>query len=302
MADLVHDRRFDARHGEAVPVAPGVRRITAANPGPFTFHGTNTYLVGERRVAVIDPGPDDGGHVAAILRAVGPAAVSAILVTHTHRDHSPAARRLAAATGAPMLGEGPHRPSRPLRPGEAAGLDAAGDGDFRPDRRLVDGEVIADEAWALEVIATPGHCANHLAFGLVGTPLLFSGDHVMAWSTTIVAPPDGDMADYMASLARLADRPETRYLPGHGGPVEDAAGYVAALAAHRRRREASILARLAAGDETVAAIVAVLYRDVDPGLHPAAALSVLAHLEDLAARGRVAADGPLSTSARFHLA
>lgn len=302
MSELVHDRRFEPRYGEAVTVAPGVRRITAANPGPFTFHGTNTYLVGDRRLAVVDPGPDDPAHIAAILRAVGSSEVAAILVTHTHSDHSPAAPRLAALTGAPTFGEGPHRPARPLREGEIVPFDDAADTAFVPDRRLVDGEVVAEDDWGLEAVATPGHCANHLAFALAGTSLLLSGDHVMAWSTTIVAPPDGAMVDYMASLARLAARPETRYLPAHGGPVEEGHAHVAALAGHRRKREAGILDRIAAGDDTVAAIVAVLYRDVDPGLHAAAALSVMAHLEDLAGRGVVAVDGPLSPSARLRLA
>jgi len=302
MTELVHDRRFEPRYGEAVSVAPGVRRITAPNPGPFTFHGTNTYLVGERDLAVIDPGPDDERHFAALLAAIGRVEVAAILVTHTHRDHSPGARRLAAATGAPMIGAGPHRPARPPLPGEEARLDAAGDMDFVPDRLVADGAVAAGTGWALAAIATPGHCANHLAFALLGRDLLFSGDHVMAWSTSIVAPPDGAMADYMASLARLVACPQTTYLPGHGGPVEDAPAYVAALAGHRRRREAAILARLAAGDDTIPAIVASVYRGVDPALHPAAALSVLAHVEDLAARGEVVSDGVPSLTARLALA
>lgn len=302
MTGLVHDRRFEPRHGEAVTVAPGVRRITAANPGPFTFHGTNTYLVGEGELAVIDPGPDDERHRAAVLAAIGTAAVRAILVTHTHRDHSPGAAGLAAATGATMLGAGPHRPARPPRPGEEALLDAAGDATFQPDRVLTDGALVEGDGFVLEAVATPGHCANHLAFALLGSGLLFSGDHVMAWSTTIVAPPDGAMADYMASLMRVAARPETTYLPGHGGPVADAPAYVAALAAHRRRREAAIVARLAGGDATIPAIVAAVYRDVDPALHPAAALSVLAHVEDLAARGLVVSEGAPSLATRLALA
>jgi hydroxyacylglutathione hydrolase len=297
---LQHDRAFEPHWGVAVPVAPRVRRITAENPGPFTFHGTNTYLVGDGgAVAVIDPGPDDPRHLAAILAALGGADVSHILVTHTHRDHSPGAAALAAATGAPTVGAGPHRPARPPRPDETARLDAGGDSDFVPDVALSDGAVVGGEGFALTAVATPGHTANHLAFALDGGEWLFSGDHVMAWSTSIVAPPDGAMADYMDSLARLAARPEHRYLPGHGGIVADAAAYVAALAGHRRGREQAIRERLAAGDETIPAIVAAVYRGLDPALAGAAGLSVLAHLEDLAERGLVAAEPLPALAARF---
>ncbi|MQT11564.1 MBL fold metallo-hydrolase [Segnochrobactrum spirostomi] len=287
-----HDRTFDPHYGEAVEVAPGVRRLTARNPGPFTFHGTNTFLVGSGPVAVIDPGPDDPAHVAAILAAAGPAGVSHILVTHTHLDHSPAARALAAATGAPVYGEGPHRPARAPRPGRTLGLDASGDLAFRPDVVLRDGDRVAGDGWAIEAVATPGHAANHLAFALGGTDILFSGDHVMAWSTTIVAPPDGAMADYLASLDRLLARPESVYLPAHGGPQREAHAYVAALKAHRAAREAAVLARLGAGDRTLADLVDAIYAGLDPALKPAAALSVLAHLDHLVERGLVGEDHP----------
>jgi glyoxylase-like metal-dependent hydrolase (beta-lactamase superfamily II) len=296
---MTHDRRFEPRHGAAVRLSGLVRRVTARNPGPFTFHGTNTYLVGERRLAVIDPGPADPDHLDALLAAIGDAEVSHILVTHTHRDHSTGTAALKAATGAPTAGAGPHRPARPLRAGEDLRLDASGDLGFAPDRILADGEVVAGDGWTLAAVATPGHAANHLAFALEEEGSLFSGDHVMAWSTSIVAPPDGAMADYMASLERLLDRPERRYWPGHGGPVEDPRSYVAALAAHRRGRERAILDRVAAGDATVGAIVAAVYRDVDPALHPAAALSVLAHLEDLVGRGLVGCDGAPTLASRL---
>jgi hydroxyacylglutathione hydrolase len=297
---IVHDRAFEPHWGAAVPVAPRVRRVTARNPGPFTFQGTNSYLVGDgRSVAVIDPGPDDSQHLAALLAAIGEAKVSHILVTHTHRDHSPGAAALAAVTGAPTLAAGPHRPARPPRPDETARLDAGGDTEFVPDRVLGDGETIAGDGFALTAVATPGHTGNHLAFALDGSEVLFSGDHVMAWSTSIVAPPDGAMADYMASMETLLARPERRYLPGHGGPVEDAHAYGTALVTHRRGREQAILARLAAGDERIPAIVAAVYAGLDPALAGAAALSVLAHLEDLAARGVVAADPLPSLAARY---
>lgn len=299
---LVHDLAFDPRYGEAVPAGGLVRRLTARNPSPFTFHGTNTYLVGRGRIAVIDPGPADAGHLATLLAAIGGEEVTHILVTHTHRDHSPGAAALKAATGAVVLGAGPHRPSRPPRPGEDARLDAAGDMDFVPDRALADGAVVAGEGWTLTAVATPGHAANHLAFALAEEPLLFSGDHVMGWSTSIVAPPDGAMADYMASLAVLGARSEDRYLPGHGGPIETARDYVAALAGHRRGRERAVLDRLAAGDGTIEEIVAGVYRGLDPALRGAAALSVLAHVEDLAARGAVAWDGEAGLAGRLRLA
>ena len=295
------DRQFDPRHGEAVEVAPGVRRVTAANPGPFTWKGTNSYIVGETELAVIDPGPDDPTHVEALVRAIGGRAVTAILVTHTHRDHSPAAARLKALTGAPTYGEGPHRPARPLAAGEAHPMDASGDKDFLPDVSLGAGGIVTGAGWALEAVLTPGHTANHLAFALSGTSHLFSGDHVMAWSTSIVAPPDGAMADYMASLDRLSARAETVYLPGHGGAVVEAHDFVDALRRHRRGRERAILDRLAAGDETVPDMVAVIYADVDRALHGAAALSVLAQIEDLVGRGVVASDGVPSVQARYRL-
>jgi glyoxylase-like metal-dependent hydrolase (beta-lactamase superfamily II) len=297
---LQHDRAFEPQWGAAVPVAPRVRRITAENPGPFTFHGTNTYLVGDARsLAVIDPGPDDPRHLAALLAVIGGARVSHILVTHTHRDHSPGAAALAAATGAPTLAAGPHRPARPPRPDETARLDAGGDTAFVPDLVLANGAVVEGDGFALTAVATPGHTGNHLAFALDGGEWLFSGDHVMAWSTSIVAPPDGAMADYMASLTRLAERVERRYLPGHGGIVEDAPAYVAALAAHRQARERAIRERLEAGDDTIPAIVRSVYVGLDAALTGAAGLSVLAHLEDLVARGLASADPFPTLSARY---
>jgi glyoxylase-like metal-dependent hydrolase (beta-lactamase superfamily II) len=302
MSDIAFDRDFVPMHGRAVEVAPGVRRVTARNPGPFTFHGTNSYIVGRGRVAIVDPGPDDAAHIAALLAATAGETITHIFLTHTHRDHSGGVAPLKAATGAITLGEGPHRPARPLHDGETNQLDAAADMDFSPDIRLGDGEAVAGGDWRIEAIATPGHTANHLALALSVSDLLFSGDHVMGWSTTVVAPPDGSMADYMRALQRLLDRPERRYFPGHGGPVADAHGYVRGLIAHRRMRERAILERLAAGDRGIAEITRAIYRDIPPALHGAAALSVLAHLEDLVERGRVATDGPPSLQATYRLA
>lgn len=295
------DTRFEPAHGEAVPVAPGVVRVTAGNAGPFTFHGTNSYLVGTDALAVIDPGPRDEAHLAALMKAIAGRPVSHILVSHTHADHSPLAGPLARATGAKVHAHGPHRPARPLRIGEVSPLDAGVDKAFSPDVTLADGARVEGDGWTLTAIHTPGHTANHLAFALEGTGILFSADHVMAWSTTIVAPPDGAMADYIASLDRLLERDDERYLPGHGGPVARPAAFLRALKAHRGMRERAVLERLRAGDRTIAEMVAAIYRDTDPRLHGAAGLSVLAHLEDLAARGRVATEGEPSIDGVFFL-
>lgn len=293
---------FDAAYGQPVEVSPDVARLTARNPGPFTFHGTNSYIIGRDTLAIIDPGPDDDEHFDALKHAIAGRPVSHIFITHTHRDHSPLARRLQQLTGAVTVAEGIHRPARPLRIGETNPLDASGDLEFSPDITIPDGGIVQGGGWAVQAIHTPGHAANHCAFALEGTGVLFSGDHVMAWSTSIIAPPDGSLADYMRSLDRLAARNDTRYLPGHGGAVDDPAAFVSGLRKHRMGREKSILARLAAGDTTIPEIVAAVYKDVNPQLHAAAGLSVLAHLEDLTARGVAASDGEIAIDSRFRLA
>ncbi len=300
--DIPFDKTFDLPPGKVEEVAPGIRRILCNNPGPFTFKGTVSYIVGRGRVAVIDPGPLDDAHSAALLDAVRGETVTHIFITHTHRDHSPAAARLKAATGAPTLGEGPHRAARPLNIGEARPLDSSGDMDFRPDRVLADGDVVEGDGWALEAITTPGHCANHMAFALKGTDILFAGDHVMAWSTPVVAPPDGSMSDYMASLDKLARRAETTYYPGHGAAVRDAPRFVQQFIRHRRAREAAILDQLKRGETDIPSMVQDIYVGLDPRLTKAAGLSVLAHLEDLVARGKVATDGAPSVGGRYRLA
>lgn len=283
---------FVPAHGEAVPVAPLVQRITVNNPGPFTFHGTNSYIVGDRSVAVIDPGPEDETHLAALMAALEGRAVTHIFVSHTHRDHSPLAARLKALTGAVIVAEGPHRPARPLHAGEVNPFAESSDTDFAPDLAVADGHTITGDGWALTAVLTPGHCANHAAFALEGSGILFSADHVMAWATSIVAPPDGAMADYMASLEKLLARDDRLYLPGHGGPVMDPPAFLRGLRTHRRMRERAILERIKAGDLTIPVMVAAIYRDTDPRLHGAAALSVLAHIEDLLEKGAIATDGP----------
>ncbi|TAY24798.1 MBL fold metallo-hydrolase [Rhizobium leguminosarum] len=293
------DLAFEPAYGQAVPVVSGVERVTVNNPGPFTFFGTNSYIVGSSSVAVIDPGPEDEAHFQALMAALGGRAVTHIVVSHTHRDHSPLSRRLQAATGAVMVGQGPHRPARPLREGEINPFSESSDISFVPDIALSDGQTLSGDGWALTAVLTPGHTANHAAFALAGRDILFSGDHVMAWSTSIVAPPDGSMADYMASLERLIERQDRLLLPGHGGPVTQPSTFLKALKAHRLRRERAVLARVQAGDQRIAEMVKVIYRDTDPKLHGAAALSVLAHIEDLLERGEIAADGPPSLAATY---
>ena len=301
MESPAFDLAFEPAYGRAVPVAPGVERITAENPGPFTFFGTNSYIVGGSSVAIIDPGPEDEAHFQALMAALGGREVTHIFVSHTHRDHSPLARRLQASTGAVTVGQGPHRPARPLRAGEINPFAESSDMEFVPDLTIGDGETIAGDGWALTSVLTPGHTANHAAFALEGRDILFSGDHVMAWSTSIVAPPDGSMADYMASLERLIARQDRLLLPGHGGPVMEPASFLPALKAHRLKRERAILTRIRAGDRTIVEMVKAIYSDTDPKLFGAAALSVLAHIEDLVERGEIAADGPPSLAATYRL-
>ena len=293
------DRSFDPQHGRPVAVAPGVRRVTARNRSAFTFQGTNSYIVGTDVLAVIDPGPADEAHLQALIDAIGGRPVSHIVVTHTHMDHSALAPALAERTGARIAGAAPHHAARDLHIGEINPLDAAADKAYRPDRALAHDETIGGPDWTLRAIATPGHAANHLCFALDGTGIVFSGDHVMAWATPIVAPPDGAMGDYMASLDVMLARDDSLYLPGHGGPVREPSAFVRGLKTHRKLRERAIIERLRGGDDAIPAIVAAIYRDTDPRLHGAAALSVLAHLEDLIARGLVRTDGPPAIDGRF---
>jgi len=300
--DIPFNRTLDLAPDTPQEVVPGVRRILTNNPSPFTFKGTLTYVVGRGKVAIVDPGPDDAAHIAAVLDAVRGETVTHIFVTHTHRDHSPAVPAIKAATGAQVLAEGPHRAARPLHVGEAPRLDASNDTEFRPDRALADGEVVSGDGWTIEAITTPGHTANHMAFALKEQNLIFSGDHVMGWSTSIVAPPDGAMSDYMASLEKLSRRGEAIYLPGHGDAIRDAPAFVRHYIRHREGREASILHRLGKGAADVPTIVRAVYIGLDQRLVRAAGLSVLAHLEDLVARGKVATDGAPSIAGIYRLA
>jgi glyoxylase-like metal-dependent hydrolase (beta-lactamase superfamily II) len=294
---LTFDRDFEPAHGTAIPVAGNVLRLTANNESPFTFTGTNSYIIGTDTLAVIDPGPEgDERHYEALLRAIAGRPVSHIFVSHTHRDHSPLARRLKDETGALLVAEGPHRAFRPLALNETNALDASADNEFQPDHALGDGEVVEGDGWALRAVLTPGHCANHACFALEGTGILFSADHVMAWATTIVAPPDGAMAPFMASLDKLLARDDHLYFPGHGGPVRNPRKFVRGIRSHRKMRERAILARIQKGDRTIPEIVSAIYAGTDPRLHGAAGLSIFAHIEDLAARGLISSAGPLTIS------
>ena len=270
--------------GKVEQVAPGVRRLLAGNPSPFTYSGTQTYIVGTGTVAVIDPGPDLEEHVAAILAATRGEHIDAICCTHTHRDHSPASRPLAVASGAPLIGCAPLAIDD-----DGPRADATFDFDYAPDRVLADGERLEGESWALEAVATPGHTSNHLCFAFGDA--LFTGDHVMGWSTTVVSPPDGDMTLYLRSLDALLARDDRIYYPAHGPPVEAPHDHVRALIEHRRMREEQILGRLREGEGRIELMVEIIYRDVDPRLHPAAGRSVLAHLRDLERRGLVTGEG-----------
>lgn len=290
--DIEFDRRRDAPAGAVVDVAPAIRRVIAPNASPFTFTGTATYLVGRGKVAVVDPGPDDPAHRAALLAALEDETVTHVAVTHTHLDHTGGARALAEAVGAPLVGAGAHRVFRPPHEGEGDPLEAGADAVHRPDQELREGEGVSGPGWSLVAVATPGHTLNHLAFAVPESGALISGDHVMAWSTTVVAPPDGAMGPYIASLRKLIARDEDLYLPGHGPALRNARAFTRHLLGHRLMREASIRAQIEAGPKRIPEIVAELYRGLDPRLTRAAALSVFAHVEELVARGEVATDGP----------
>ena len=288
------DTQHDPAYGEVVQVAPLVQRVTATNPSPFTFAGTGAYIVGGRRVAVIDPGPDHAAHVAALLRALEGRTVTHICITHTHSDHSPASRALAEATGAPILGFGPHPAGDAERHGaEASSVqEEPGDWDFVADVALSHGDVVAGEGWTLECLHTPGHISNHLCFALPEERGLFTGDHVMGWSSTIIPPPDGNLGDYLRSLELLIARGDRDgvYWPTHGPAITAPNRYARALLAHRHRRTEQILGCLRDGATTIPAMVARLYTTTPKVLHPAAALSVLAHLIHLSEEGKVTRD------------
>lgn len=267
-------------------LSPLVRRVLARNPSPFTYTGTGTYIVGRGTVAVIDPGPAEPAHIAALMRAVEGETVSHIVVTHTHMDHSPAAPALQAETGAMIVGCMPL-----VLSDDGPRADAGFDPSYSPDAVMADGDSVSGPGWTLTALATPGHTSNHVCYALAEERALFSGDHVMGWSTTVVAPPDGDMAAYMASLKLLLDRDDLIYYPTHGAPVTEPQRFVRGLITHRKQREGQILRLLKDGNQAIPAMVATMYAGVDARLHPAAGRSVLAHLIDLRTRGMVAQAG-----------
>lgn len=270
-------RELKFAYEKAERVSPRIRRLVANNPGAFTYYGTGVYIIGEGEIAIIDPGPDNAAHVDALLKAIEGERVTHIFVTHGHMDHSPAAKPLAEATGAKIYGSGVAMQHSECEVRMEAGDDMA----FRPDIAIRDGERFAGSGWTIEAVSTPGHTSNHTAYALLEENALFSGDHIMGWSTTVISPPDGDMNDYLASLEKVRDRDFDTLWPTHGPPVREVRPFVEAYIAHRLNREAQILERLKAGDTRIKDMVRVMYADVDAKLHPAACHSVLAHIERL---------------------
>ena len=305
MADgIPFDRELDFEYGRIERVSPSIRRVIAPNGGPFTFHGTGTYVIGRGKLAVVDPGPLLSSHIQALKHALRGETITHILITHTHRDHSPAAAPLKEEWAAPTYGFGPHGGGR-IEAG--AVVEAGGDESFVPDFATGDGDAIEGDGWTVEAVHTPGHTSNHLCFHLKEENALFSGDHVMGWSTTIVSPPDGDMADYVASLDKLIARggagDDAIYWPTHGAPIREPGAFVPALRAHRMGREEQVLACLRDGMTGIADMVPRMYAgDVPPAMYSAAARSVLSHLVWLVEKEKVRADGELGTDAVFRLA
>jgi glyoxylase-like metal-dependent hydrolase (beta-lactamase superfamily II) len=292
-------REIEFEYGRADQVSPLIRRVIARNPGPFTFTGTGTYIVGHGQVAVIDPGPEDPAHLAALLEATSGEQVTHILVTHHHLDHSPLAVELKARTGAPIYGCAVSE-TRPAEPG-AVQMEAGHDHAFVPDLGVCEGGIASGAGWTFEAIPTPGHTSNHICYALKEENALFTGDHIMGWSTTVITPPDGDMTDYMQSLERVRARHFATLWPTHGPPVRDVDSFLAGYIAHRRERETQILTALAGGPAAIGELVPKLYADVDPRLHPAAAQSMLAHMIDLARRGLVSVEGTPNLQSTYQL-
>jgi glyoxylase-like metal-dependent hydrolase (beta-lactamase superfamily II) len=290
-------RDIEFNYGRVDRVSPMIRRVIARNPGPFTYTGTGVYIIGQGQVAVIDPGPLIDEHVEALLKALGGETVSHILVTHTHNDHSPAAAPLKAATGAKTYAYGPHGSGIE----EGPKVEEGGDMAFRPDVEIRHGDMIEGASWTIECVHTPGHTSNHMCFALREEKALFTGDHVMGWSTSVIAPPDGNMKAYMRSLRLLLDRDDEIFWPTHGPPITDPKPFVEAFIRHREAREAQIMQCLDQGITTIPDMVARMYQDVDRRLHPAAARSVLAHMIHMVDAGHVrTADGrPPALGSRY---
>ncbi|MEZ5827161.1 MAG: MBL fold metallo-hydrolase [Hyphomicrobiales bacterium] len=298
-AELAFNRSVDVDYGVAEEIAPNVRRVVANNPGPYTFLGTNTYLVGSGHVAVIDPGPADEAHLAAIAAATNGERITHILVTHSHRDHCDGAKPLQAMLGGEIVAYGPAM--SPRGAGTPGLGDAFVDAAFVADRAVRDGDSVKGRGFSLDVLHMPGHAPDHLCFALVGKRTVFTGDHVMGWNTTVIAPPEGNMTDFLASLDRLMKRHDKMFLPGHGGRIETPQRVVRAYITHRRWREQTILACLDEGMCTIPRIVNKLYGALGAELKEAAALSVLAHLDYLIARDMVTAEGAADPLSAFYV-
>ena len=297
MAGIPFVRELDYKYGEIARVSPRIRRVIAENPGPFTYLGTGVYIIGNGEVAVIDPGPIIDAHFEALKRALDGERVTHVFTTHTHLDHSPLAHPLAEWAGAKVYG----RPDPNVAHAEVQ-LEEGDESGFRPDVLVSDGEEFSGPDWTLEAITTPGHMSNHVCYALKEENALFSGDHVMGWSTTVISPPDGNMRQYFASLEKIRARRFAALWPTHGPPVTDVAPFLDAYASHRRAREAAIVERMRVGDTLISDMVKVIYKDVDNRLHPAAAHSVLAHVIQLVEEERAVADGPLTLSTHYRLA
>lgn len=300
MTAITFNTAFNPSHGQVIELDDDIFRITAKNRGPMTYEGTNTYLIGRENLAIIDPGPLDHEHLEVILRALDGRPLSHIFVSHTHKDHSPLASELKSRTGATIYAEGPHRASRALQLGEKNPLEESSDLDFLPDVELADRQVIDGGDWQIQAVHTPGHTANHCAFAYIERQTLFSADHVMAWSTSFVGPPDGSMSDYMASLDKLIEREDRHILPGHGPEVIAPKKFLLGLKNHRKARERAILGAITNNSSLhIPQIVDIVYLGLDERLRLAASLSTLAHLEDLIEQGKIKTDAAVSLESLY---
>tara|TARA_R110002096_G_scaffold17921_13_gene61733 strand:- start:3899 stop:4807 length:909 start_codon:yes stop_codon:yes gene_type:complete len=298
MTSIPFLKDFEVEYGRCEQISPTIRRVIAPNPGPFTYTGTGVYIIGHDQVAVIDPGPFDPVHAAALDEALAGERVTHVFVTHHHLDHSPLAHPLAAKHGAQVYGFGAQNTSPA---GGEVRLEAGDDVGFQPDVEIADGQVFSGPDWTIEALHTPGHTSNHVCYALQEENVLFSGDHVMAWSTSVISPPDGHMGDYLRELARVRDRDFTRLWPTHGPAVENPSEFVQAYIDHRLKRERQILDQLASGPQCVPELVAVIYAEIDRRLHPAAAHSVLAHMIHLVETGHIECEGEPSLTSIFRL-
>lgn len=292
---FVKDIEFE--YGKVQQVSPLIRRVIANNPGPFTYMGTGTYIVGKGNVGIIDPGPLDDDHIASLLAVLDGETITHQIITHTHRDHSPAAAPMKEKTAAPTYGYGPHHGNM-----KAPKVEEGGDWDFRPDHVVQDGDVVEGNGWTLEAVHTPGHTSNHLCFNLKEENALFTGDHVMGWSTSVISPPDGDMAHYMHSLRKVLDRDDSVFWPTHGPPIRDPKPFVQSFLDHRARREEQIRQCIADGQNTIAEMVPIIYINADKRLYPAAGRSVLSHLIQMQDEERVRCEGEANIDSVYELA